>query len=164
MQGWRRKLTVVSLLVAAFATYVDVPRLHVALNLGDTLNALRVMDPVQHIRMQQLLNHLLESGASGSELATDLQDGNESLDLLSASAMLNGVVPPVFQVQLPALVSEDHQPGDSGYTGLTGLAGALLSLDLPPPFNQSLWQPPRIEYQAGGTFRLYSRAPPLALR
>lgn len=164
MHGWRKKLTVVTLLVAAFATYVDVPRLNVAFNLGDTLNAVRVIDPVQHTRMQTLLDDLLRQGA-GLELASDLQDGNESLELLTHSALLNGLVPPGFQLAAPIPFGDaDLKLGETEYQPLTGLPGALFQLDLPPPRTQTNWQPPSTQCPTIFNFTHTARGPPIALR
>ncbi|MBZ0135097.1 MAG: hypothetical protein K8I27_01840 [Planctomycetes bacterium] len=164
MQGWRKKLTVATLLMAAFATYVDAPRLNLAFNLGDTLNAVRVIDPVQHTRMSQLLDALIAQG-NGQQLATDLQDGNESLKLLSHNTLLNGVVPPMFQLQEPiSFGNDDLKLGDTEYRPLTGLAGVLFKLDLPPPRSESLWQTPRTQCPTGINLTQTARAPPLALR
>ena len=164
MHGWRKKLTVATLLMAALATYVDLPRLNVGFNLGDTLNAVRVIDPVQHTRMQSLLDALMHQGA-GDQLATDLEDGNESLALLNHSTLLNAVVTPMFRLNGPiTLGDEDFKLGESECQPLTGLAGALFHLDLPPPTSQTAWQPPRSQCPTSFSLNQSARAPPIALR
>jgi len=124
----------------------------------------RVMDPVQHTRMQQLLDALLQQG-DAQQLATDLQDGNESLELLNDSSLLNGVVSPLFQLTAPITFgNEDLKFGDTDYRPLTGLPGALFQLDLPPPESEPTWQPPGLHCPFSSGFNQTARAPPFALR
>ena len=165
MQGWRKRLTIGALLLAAFASYVDLPRLNVVTHLGDTLNAIRVMDPVQHTRMQQVLDQLLLKG-EGIQLSSDLQDGNESLDLLSDSILLNAFVPPMFQLNAPVLLDDEgFKVGEhNDLLPLTGMPSALFQLDLPPPRSQTMWQPPRTQCPTSLHFSHTARGPPIALR
>jgi hypothetical protein len=159
--GWRRRLTVATLLLAAVATHADLPRLNLALNLGDTLNAIRVMDPVQHIRMQLRLDTL--AAHERGQLETDLQDGRESLELLADTASIHGVLPRLFRARAPLTLSDNgFTPGEAAEPlPLHGLVGTLLALDLPPPRLEALWQPPAFEAPGGFTPRLMARAPPL---
>ncbi|MEZ5994055.1 MAG: hypothetical protein R3E76_17105 [Planctomycetota bacterium] len=160
----RKSMVVATLLLAALSSYVDLPRIHAALNLGDTLNVARVIDPVHHTRMLQKLTQL--DGDVASELRQDLDEGMQSLDLLGSTSVLQAIVAP--SVQLPSLVLEDTTPGqpgnDAGIDLLTGISGSLLTLDLPPPRFETLFQPPRLDAPTHSLFNNTARAPPMTLR
>ena len=161
----RKSMVIATLLLAALSSYVDLPRLNASLNLGDTLNAARVLDPVQHTRMLQRLNQL--NGDSAAALQSRLDDGMQSLKLIGNTSLLQGVVP--GEVRLPTFtMAEDDQRitlGDvAAAQPLTAIPGAALTLDLPPPRFESLFQPPTLETPSFSLFSQTARAPPLALR
>ena len=107
-----------------------------------------------------------KTSGDGNQLANDLQDGNESLELLSNNIILNAVVSPMFRLVEPVTLEDDgFALGEQADTQpLTGLAGALFHLDLPPPTYDTLWQPPRPELPTSFNFSHTARAPPIALR
>jgi hypothetical protein len=146
------RLVAATLLIAALAAYVDLPRLYQAGSIGDTLNAVRVFDAIQHSRMFQ---RALDAGIAD----TDLQDGQESLELVLQVAPVPSFIAPTFNFAKPVL-QPAPKLGETEFQPLTGLAGALFKLDLPPPRLEALWQPPRLQSPSFGRPALRSRAPP----
>ena len=69
----RKSMVVATLLLAALSSYVDLPRIHAALNLGDTLNVARVIDPVHDTRMLQKMTQM--DGDVVSDLRQALDEG-----------------------------------------------------------------------------------------
>lgn len=158
MPGWYRKSVIATLLLAALASYANLPRLQLLGGLGDTLNAVRVMDPLQHTRMAQRLLGLAEA----SELQHDLDDGQHSLELIGDTPLLQMVAPAAFRLCAPLFGEDLGSYGEGGdFRPLTALSGALLVLDLPPPRIEILWQPPRrqLPFTPGPTHT--ARGPPL---
>ncbi|MCG3183244.1 MAG: hypothetical protein ICCCNLDF_01330 [Planctomycetes bacterium] len=158
MAGWYRKSVITTLLLAALASHANLPRLQLLGGLGDTLNAVRVMDPLQHVRMAQRLLGLAEA----RELQRDLDDGQQSLELIGDTPLLQAVVPAAFRVSAPLFGEDLGNFGESGdFQPLTALPGALLLLDLPPPRMESLWQPPRLQLPFAPALTHTARAPPI---
>lgn len=154
------RFTAFALILAALAVHCDLPRLHLAFRMGDTLNALRVMDAVQHNRMARLAENLPRD----AELARALKDGQESLELIGHTPVLNAVAPPRFR--LPALdvpaAEAQLEVGEALPLPLPALAARLLESALPPPPRLSLARPPLAVEPCGGTSGRSARAPPLA--
>lgn len=158
MAGWYRKSVITTLLLAALASHANLPRLQLLGGLGDTLNAVRVMDPLQHVRMAQRLLGLAEA----RELQRDLDDGQQSLELIGDTPLLQAVVPAAFRVSAPLFGEDLGNFGESGdFQPLTALPGALLLLDLPPPRTEALWQPPRLQLPFAPALTHTARAPPI---
>lgn len=163
--GWRKHVITASLLLAALSVYVDAPRLHLATSIGDTLNALRVLDPMQHTFMQLRLDALTSAADSelveqaAQSLADQLQDGRESLDLMAHTNLLQAVLPTPFALQAPALLLQDHAPA---FTAEHSLPGRVLTLDLPPPRFEALFRPPTLQAPPLFSNLRQARAPPLA--
>ena len=160
--GWRKHLITASLLLAALSVYVDAPRLHLATSLGDTLNALRVLDPMQHTFMQLRLDamaQLADSESAKADLAEQLNDGRESLDLLAHTSLLQAILPAPIVLQAPALLMQDHVPA---FAAVHSLPGRVLTLDLPPPRFEALFKPPAMQAQSLFSNLRNARAPPLA--
>ncbi|MCB9894428.1 MAG: hypothetical protein H6839_08260 [Planctomycetes bacterium] len=154
-------MVVATLLIAALASYADLPRLHLASSLGDTLSYARVLDPVNCARMLQQVANL---GERASDVRTDLDDGQRSLALINDVSLIQAIVPIRFEV--PGLVQPDDTRRPSigeaqDFQPLAALGGALLTLDLPPPRFQTHWQPPRLQMPSSLTFTQTARAPPL---
>lgn len=160
----RKSMVVATLLLAALSSYVDLPRINASLNLGDTLNVARVIDPVHHTRMLQQLSQL--NGDFASDLKHDLEEGMQSLELLGSTSVLQAIVAPT--VQLPTFNAVNATPGQPGNDAtvnlLTGISGTLLMLDLPPPRFETLFQPPRLDAPTTSLFNNTARAPPMLLR
>lgn len=157
MAGWHRKSVVATLLLAALASHANLPRLQLLHNLGDTLNAVRVMDPLQHVRMAQRLLGL----ADAAELQHDLDDGRRSLELISDTPLLLAVAPAAFRSSAPLLGEGPKRFGECGELGpLAALPGVLLTLDLPPPRLEALWQPPRLQLPFAPALTHTARGPP----
>lgn len=152
--GFKQRLVVATLLIAAVAAYVDLPKLYQACSIGDTLNAVRVFDAIQHSRMAQ---RALDSGIAD----IDLQEGQESLELVLQVNPVPAMAAPFLQFARPALLHDAPAVGDTDYQPLTGLAGALFKLDLPPPRLKALWQPPRLQAPSLPGFTHIARGPPL---
>lgn len=158
---WHRCFVVGTLLMAAFSVHVDVPRLHLLASMGDTLNAIRVADPVSHI----LLARMADRRPGDDELDEALKEGRESLELLVHTPAIDAILPPGL---LPRFAS-DAEPlrfdngGDDLFT-LTGLAGNLRNIDLPPPRLEQSFEPPRLEMPGSTRVATCARAPPLAMR
>ncbi|MCB9933565.1 MAG: hypothetical protein H6841_09105 [Planctomycetes bacterium] len=158
MPGWYRKSVVATLLIAALASYANLPRLQLIHRLGDSLNALRVMDPVQHTRMALRLLGMSDA----TELRQDLDDGQRSLELIGNAPLLQAVAPAMFRFSAPVFCDDHGGFGERcEYQSLTALPGALLKLDLPPPRHEALWQPPRLRLPFTPGLTHSARAPPL---
>ena len=159
----RKRLVAVTLLLAALASYADLPRLHLATSMGDVLNVARVLDPVQCARIQQELASL---GDGASELAADLNDGQQSLALVQNAPLIQAVIPSRLQLPTFKLADSDDRPTFSmnDFLPLTALGGSVLALDLPPPSFHSHTQPPRLQLPFDLSRTHTARAPPLSLR
>ncbi|MCA8914649.1 MAG: hypothetical protein KDB90_04485 [Planctomycetes bacterium] len=156
-----KRMVVATLLIAALASYADLPRLHLLTSLGDTLSYARVLDPVQCARM---LQQVADFGDSANDVRTDLDDGQRSLALINDVSLIQAVVPTLFEVPTCKLADDTPRPtllGDSITQPLTALGGALLSLDLPPPGLQTHWQPPRLQLPFSLNLTHTARPPPL---
>lgn len=164
MTGARKTMVVATLLMAALSSYADLPRLNAVLNLGDTLNAIRIADPIQHTRMLQQLAAL--DGEAAAELQDDLDDGMQSFELMGHNSTLQAVVPEWFE--LPNLTTTESSRFTldqlTGAQPVSAISAVLLTLDLPPPRFETLFQPPRLEMPFMGICNQTARAPPLALR
>ncbi len=124
-------IVVAALFAAALACYANVPRLHVVQSIGDTLNAVRVLDPMSHILLAQQAAQDDEAAASARE---DLRDGRQSATVIGATPILIAAASPTLAYTPPVLAPDDSTHGPEGYTqSITALPGALLTLDIPPP-------------------------------
>lgn len=153
-----RRFVVATLLIAALGVHVDLPRLHLSTSLGDTLNAIRVSDPVSHI----LLSRLVDNLPDGAELGEQLEEGRESLELLTHTPHIDAILPPGLMRRMAA----DTDPvrfdnGAAGLFGVDGLAGHVLNIDLPPPRWQALCDPPGRDAPSLFSQRFQARGPPL---
>jgi len=143
------------LLFAALAAHLDLARLHQLTGIGDTLNAVRVFDAIEHSRMAQ---RALESGYADS----DLQDGQESLAIMLQVTPLHAALAPEFDARLVMPALEAPKPHPDGHSfPLQGLVANLLKIDLPPPRWQTHWQPPRLQAPVPISTARTARGPPL---
>jgi hypothetical protein len=153
--GWKNRMVAATLLIAALAAYLDLPRLYQTTCIGDTLNAVRVFDAIQHTRMAQ-------RAADADTVDADLDEGLESLALILQVSPLQALIQPTFELPRPAALDENAPAvGENEYQPLTAMAGALLTLDLPPPKLEAHWQPPRLQAPHLPGFTHTARGPPL---
>lgn len=150
-----------TLLFAALAAHIDLPRLRLNTSMGDTLNAIRVSDFVSHIKLSRLASRL----ANDAALQTQLEEGRESLELIAHTPVVLAIVPPNVIPNLDSIAPPREFDNDSPeLLELTGLAGQFLNIDLPPPREQALFQPPLLEAPLTLRFNLTARAPPISPR
>lgn len=117
------------LLLAAFACYVDVPRVHLLSRMGDTLNAVRVLDVASHI-------HLAARAVTDTNAAEELEDGRRSMELVAATPSLLAALPGALRYTPPTLAPDEARDGLNLLASpVAALPGMLLALDLPPPFS-----------------------------
>jgi hypothetical protein len=153
--GGKSRLVAVTLLVAALAAYLDLPRLYQTTCIGDTLNAVRVFDAIQHTRLAQ-------TAADTGAVDADLNEGLESLGLVLQVVPLRAIARPAFEMKRPVAADETAPaPGQNECQPLTAIAGALFKLDLPPPRLEALWQPPRLQAPRLPGLSRTARGPPL---
>jgi hypothetical protein len=152
--GWKNRVVAATLLIAAVAAYLDLPRLYQTSCIGDTLNAVRVFDAIQHARMAQL-------AADTGAVDAGLNEGLDSLKLVLQVTPLQAMTQPMFEISRPVILDEDAPAvGENEYQPLTAMAGALFTLDLPPPGLEALWQPPRLQVPSLPGFTHTARGPP----
>ncbi|MCC7508927.1 MAG: hypothetical protein IT464_06100 [Planctomycetes bacterium] len=130
-QRRHNRLAIAALLLGALAGYCDLPRLHVVAAIGDTVNAVRVLDIASHIR---LASEAMRDTHAANVLREKLDDGRGSADIINFSPSLVAALPPLNFYVPPTLAPDDSTPGlDFMPAPLTALPGMLLQLDLPPP-------------------------------
>ncbi len=152
------RLAVAALLLGALAAYCDVPRLHVFARIGDTLNAVRVLDVASHIR---LASAAMLDTQSAETLREKLNEGRGSADVINFSPSLVAAVPPLSFYVPPTLAPDDSLPGlDFIPAPLTALPGMLMRLDLPPPRLRSSAPTPAF-YSPANLPAFIARGPPV---
>ncbi|MBK8205826.1 MAG: hypothetical protein IPK87_03410 [Planctomycetes bacterium] len=152
------RLAVAALLLGALAGYCDLPRLHVFAAIGDTVNAIRVLDVASHIRMATDAMH---DTHAADMLREKLDDGRGSADIINFSPSLVAALPPLSFYVPPTLAPDDSTPGlDFLPAPLTGLPGMLMQLDLPPPRLRSDTPAPAF-YSPANLPAFIARGPPM---
>ncbi|MBX3458463.1 MAG: hypothetical protein KF696_00705 [Planctomycetes bacterium] len=145
-------------MLGALAAYCDVPRLGVINRVGDTLNAVRVLDVATHLRLAQ---EALKQGEIAAQARERLDEGRRSLDLINFAPSIVAAVPPISSYIPPALAPDDSQPGPQFLPApLTALPGVLMQLNLPPPRTRTVAQPPAT-FAPANRPAFTSRGPPL---
>jgi hypothetical protein len=146
------------LLIGALACYCNLPRLHIVSAMGETVNAVRVLDPISHIRLAARAALDDDQAQTARE---DLNDGRDSLKLIAFTPALIAAIAATTSWIPPTLAPDDSTPGfDCLPAPLTGLPGVLLRLDLPPP--RTRCDCPALKATASARVAaLRARAPPL---
>jgi hypothetical protein len=121
---------VAALLAAALACYANVPRLHVVQSIGDTLNAVRVLDPMSHIL---LAAQAAQDNDDAQSARDDLEDGRQSATVIGTTPLLIAAASPTLGYTPPLLAPDDSPHGPDGYLSVVALPGSWLTLDIPPP-------------------------------
>lgn len=149
---------IAALFAAALACYANVPRLHVVQSIGDTLNAVRVLDPMSHIL---LAAHAARDTKEAQAAREDLTDGRQSVAVIGSTPLLIAATSPTLAYTQPTLAPDDPLHGPDGcHPSIAALPGSWRTLDLPPPRSScdsvDLKMPPSRRMRASA-----SRAPPL---
>jgi hypothetical protein len=149
---------IAALFAAALACYANAPRLHVVQSIGDTLNAVRVLDPMSHIL---LAAHAAQDTEEAQSAREDLNDGRQSVAVIGSTPMLIAAASPTLTYTQPTLAPDDPQHGPDGYhASIAALPGAWRTLDLPPP--RSCCDPVDLKTPLSRRLRApASRGPPL---
>lgn len=130
-QHRHNRLAVCALLLGALAAYADIPRLGVVNRIGDTLNAVCMLDVATHLRMAQ---ESLGDGHVAEQVREKLDEGSRSLKVINFAPSLVAALPPLSFYTPPTLAPDDSQPGPQYLPApLTALPGVLMQLNLPPP-------------------------------
>lgn len=130
-QRRHNRLAVCALLLGALAAYADIPRIGVVNRIGDTLNAVRMLDVSTHLRMAR---EALGEGQVAEQVREKLDEGSRSLKVINFAPSLVAAVPPLSFYTPPTLAPDDSRPGPQFLPApLAALPGVLMQLNLPPP-------------------------------